>query len=333
VVLTFERLLVQRDTQTSLFSVQMQNAPIPNAPNPTPLPLTLPSSNQVMVEAHTQGNVETLDAPVAKTLQAGWQPFGEINPTEQLLADSSYSVILIPLWAGWEDARQQSINARGFPYTTGPGFLDPTADRRLCVVPDGFVLHHCLWWRSMAGFPCPVTGGFPAPMVNVVAPSFSVKAGLGLVQGWDTENTRYQQAAYLELTGISLSENTVDLLGQIVGMLPYLDGALHYVPLVYPNTDPSANGFYQTGKPLYIGRGNRKTVTRTPTADAPNTGAGYVTPVTDGQETHVEARWTIEDPVLGLAGGAADSYILGYGGGYLALVGKMPLANQDARDY
>lgn len=332
VVLSFERVLVSRDEQVNLFSVDIQNAPIPNTRNGTPIALTLPSSNQIATEAHTQGNYEAVDAKVAARLDAGWKPYGDLPPQEQTTVDSSYSVVAIPLWAGWEDARQQSINARGFPYTTGPDYLDPTADRRLAVLPDGFVIHHCLLWRSEAGFPCPVTGGFPDAMSPVVAASFEVKAGLNLVQGWDTENTRYQPAAYLALTGPDLSGNTVDLLGQISALLPYLDGVLHYVPLVYPAAAPSANGFFPTGVPIYVGRGKRGTAAaRTPIGQTPN-GGPYVTPITQGQETHVEARWTIQDPVLGLGGGPADSYVMGYGGGILFVVGKMPLASQDV-DY
>lgn len=333
VVLSFDRVLCSRDVQSGLLPVEVQNAPIPNTLSPTPITLTLPSSNQLATQAHTQGNYEAVDAVVAARLEAGWGNYGDLPPREQTTVDSSYSVVAIPLWAGWEDARQQSINVRGFPYTTGPGYVDPTADRRVCPLPDGFVIHHCLLWRSLAGFPCLVTGGFANPMSSVVAPSFEVLVGLGLVEGWDTENTRYQQAAYLGLVGPDLSGNTVDLLGQFSNLLPYLDGVLHYVPLVYPVADPSANGFFTTGKPIYVGRGKRRTATsRMPIGVLPN-GAPYAPPVTEGQETHVEARWVIQDTVLGLGGGAPDSYVLGYGGGILFVVGKMPLANQDLPAY
>lgn len=321
VVLTFDRVLVSRDQD-------MQNSPLITGVQATPLTLSLPSSNALVTETHVQGNMGVLDAVVAQRLEAGWQEYGEIPPTEQTTLDSSYSVVAIPLWAGWEDVRQQDVATAGMPYSTGPGFLNPTADRRLAVLPDGFVIHHCLLWRSQAGFPCPLTGGYAAGMGQVVSPTMQMLIGLNLVQGWNTDNTRYQPAAYLPLNGASLSDNTVDLLGQLDNYVPYMDGSLHYIPLVYAAVDPSTNGFYPTGKPIYFGRGTRKTSPRSTIGSIP-AGPALGTPITQGQETHVEARWVIQDPAAGLDGGPVDSAVLGYAGGVLYIVGKMPLASGD----
>jgi len=334
VVFHFERILVQRDSQAGIV-VEVQNLPLftLGQPQPTTITPTVPASNAVVTQAHTQDNYELVDAQVAAQLEAGWQAHSTLPVSEQTTVDSSYSVIAIPLWAGYEDLRASEVPTRGLPYTSGPGWLDPTADRRLAVIPDGFVVHHCMLWRSMAGYACPTTGGNVTNISQVTTVDFHIEIGLGLVQGWHSENYRYQQVAYLDIVGGDLNDNQVDVLGQTTLTGNLFDGQLHYIPLVHPAAAPSNNGFYTTGVPVYIGRGARRTVSRTGIAPTPSDPGAYITPVTTGQETHVEARWVMEDAVNGLDfAGTPDAIRLGYGGGILYIIGKMPLASQDTKE-
>lgn len=253
-------------------------------------------------------------------LQSGISDESELAVAEQMDKDASYSVIAVPMWGSTGQVRCSNASTVGLPYISGVApELDPTCDRRVIPVPQGFTVHQILVVQNLVSYPCPLTAGFAGFGFDGGANTLYHKVGVAL----QAANDHYaqQQVGYLEWTRAAINHQ-VDffrLNGQDHSF------RIHNMPLVAPVGTGNVQSFTLTGNPIYMGSSNSTTDTRNTIGQMPEVfgGGGLVNPLTNGVENLLEVRWVIEDTVAGLANPATpNNTLVGSGGHWVYIIGK-----------
>lgn len=298
-----------------------------------------PASASIINATPIHNNVKVLDDALSNKLQGGRNLDGSLPANTQLAVEDCYTVYAIPMWSNFGNRRliadsDQLLYHFGIPAAPLNHNTDNYYDRHVIPLSRSFVLHHAFACVNRCG---PATTSIP-PMPQSTPPSsgtMSHKIGVGMLVGPQADNFTYQQVAYQDFTIASKVGYTVDRISSSPNQVMTTAGLsgegwnweVLNLPLVTVPADPGT-GYYTQGKPIYMGRGTSLSTARSHCG-------GNAPANTDGQESHLEVRWRIEDPVgltdfaatfPGAAGSTADTYV-GYGGHWVILIGKTPLTN------
>lgn len=235
-------------------------------------------------EAQVQGNINAVDQVFLKRLEGGYPQESIPVPAEQILDDSCYECIVVPLWS--------NVDA-GYAVTADNVSKLPSsaATRRIIPIVYPFVLHHVIVAHSY------MAPGFNPPNGAGV----HNKIGVGLAQRGD--DFAWQQIAYSD-----------SLLGWLSTDIDRIEVCPHYQHSGWqlrgvPLRGAGGTGYVAQGKPIFIGK-TTSTPSRSPIAGTVST--------TLGRETILEVRSSFES----LGGLAEDMALVGYGGQFVYLIGK-----------
>ncbi|CAB4161953.1 hypothetical protein UFOVP777_13 [uncultured Caudovirales phage] len=323
--------LFTRDSTSVGFPIQ--NIPQVHGGTKQTSPVVMPAiavDSLINGDTDLQATFGKLDQAFLDRLKSGYGDTPGLEsdtfPAEQLNKDAGYCMIAVPMWQGYNDQRASETALAGLPYVAAPWKTD-TEDRRLLVVPDGFVLHHAFAVWSLNAPPCVLTGGNAAWGMYPTSATFYNRVGIGLHNGTHGDNYRFQQVAFTEWTPPTAGLSEVDTYSpDPTGAIPNFWSVQH-IPLSSDNIG-NQRSYFTTGQPFFMGRATEKTATRLDTGNMPAAfgGAAYAPPATDGAENTLEIRWQMEDTVQGLdhAAGLDDVHI-GTGGHWVLLIGKSTL--------
>lgn len=316
----------------------IQNMPTAHDGNKvgTTIAVTNPAANDLMTGTDIQDGLHALDTPLLRGAPSGYGPgFGALAntpqaadpPPEELLEnDAHYCMIAVPMFSGLflNAIRAGDVTGGYLPFTTSPGFINPSFDERQMPVPDNFVLHHAFAVDSVF---LPYSS-LHAPLGEESSRSLSdhyvQKVGVIIQSGWQGEEARLQNAAYVTWTGgpdnaTLLDRFDVSTASNVIA-IPCYD--LRMIPLV-SSAPSTVNSWFSQGQPFFMGKANNKTQTRSQTA----TVAGVAqTPATKGREQLVVVRWSKQDATSGLQDvGDRTAVRAGQGGSWVILCGKLTL--------
>lgn len=338
--------LTVRDT--TIDAVDIQNMPTIHQGGATgeTIPLAIPVGGDPITGDDVQAQQHGFDRALRQRGGSGYGVgFGALgndmqaaqNPPVSLLRnDAHYHCIMVPLWGGQfrDSVRQGDVATAGLPYVDPATGIGPTADRREIPVPDNFVLHHAFAvWNCYS--PISVVGGHPGNPAwpNVAATGYTQSVGIGLNSGWEADDYRYQQVAFVNwnpsagAVGAVPSYQTflIDEL-QALSLLGILNPVYRIlqIPLVRPTAAAawSAHSYLESGVPVFMGKANTMTQPRNTMASMPRYVAGSVAAnLTDGKENTLEVTW-VKD-FNGFAGMGATDVLIGGGGEWVVLVGRM----------
>lgn len=313
----------------------VQNLPVDTWP-PLTLPLTIPAGNAIIDgTSDLQTPMQTFDQFLMERLQAGrgagsggQQMQGQeqaLSALQSYLRDRGYVCIVVPMWQGYQDCRFSSVTTDALPGTSAP-WTDPTMDRRIIRVPDGFILHHALAIQNLNSPDSTNTRGFTGRGTVPTSLSFSNAVGIAMHNGLRTEDFQYQQVAYCNWTEATVANILVDAI-QFPGVLSPLACRILNIPLVGP-APGSGSSYTATGLPFFMGAGNDVTQSRTQVGQMPPQfgGGALQAPTTDGAENLLELRWSMSDAIAGLDNPLdPDGVLIGTGGHYILMIGTVPV--------
>jgi hypothetical protein len=299
--------------------------------------LTLPAADDPIIagdipSAQTTGagvaaNLLRFENLFRDKLAGGVHKDGAWPLKEHLLEDSGYEVIVVPMWSNMSSDREiRSTTADLFPYsstTAGPDYIQPNGVRQFLVLDYPLVIHHCYAVVNYTSMRAAGVHPTSASFFNVV----SVELGSGL----RSDFAGYETVASLQWTPATKANYTVDRIlefentSRVASNMEWSHELIN-IPLVGDGHGAATNGdgFFDQGKPFYVGKATDRYVARQNLSIAAAPGSP---PRTAGREQFLEFRWIIHDH-LGLSFGAngacgdADEVLVGHGGHYIVLVCK-----------
>lgn len=306
-----------------------------NAPDKTDLipqtaPVTIPAltPNQLIDgTSDLQTMFGVFDQLLANRLQSGISGESELAVVEQVDKDAAYSIIAVPMWNATGQVRCRNASGAGLPYLAGvPPETDPTCDRRVIPVPQGFIIHHILVVQNLVSYPSPNTTTFANFGGDVGGNNLYHKVGVALL----AINDHYanQQVGYLEWTRPTIAHQ-VDLFKMNLTEQSF---RIHNMPLVAPVGTGNVQSFTLTGPPVYCGSSNSTTDARNVIGQMPEVfgGGANQIPATNGVENLLEVRWVIHDAVDGLSNALTlDNVLVGTGGHWVYIIGKQIAHRKD----
>lgn len=324
VQLVFRHRLIPRDTSSST-----QNLPTNSGTKQVRakqlVGANVPSSNASLL-ADGAGGLQTMmkvmDTLFLRKLRGGYFSDGaRDDDAEHLQDDSAYHVMIVPFFNNFGQTRSVTpAQAADLPYVGGTT-QDPACHRHVIPVSTPMTIHHvfaCLNWAN--------------PSISALHPSaadFVTEIGVAMGSGFPRgDNFQMRQIAYRSFSGTDrLLYNLDQIKARPEGVLtqhasrPW-DVEIMQIPLVQraaPHTGKSLNT--TQGPPYYVGK--------TSTYNFSRSMVGGITPGdnrSDIGETFLELRWSFKRTTAGgLAGMAANTSLVGYGGHWLILVGKKHL--------
>jgi len=295
-------------------------------------------------------NLGTIDEALAERFRGGIDKHGEAPPYQELLDDSGYEVIAVPLMGNRRRGGISPTSVELEPYMKASTAAAALFDRRVIPLVHPLCIHHvvlCYNWQRWNN----VTAGGLADPPNQLpdTATFTVDVGVGIGTGLKGDNFTYDQVASAALTnpyafggvvppgdpygGGTWYANVIDMVktAEFSGVRNYSlissvatahsqysfwDWDILSVPLV----GAGGVGYATQGKPVYAGRSWTPTaVTTGYLNDRENIGGGA--PNCLGQEQFLEVRMKISDS-SGLANLGSLEYISGYGGHWVYLICK-----------
>lgn len=312
----------------------------------TTIPVVTPAADAIITGTDLQTAYHEFDETLRRRLPSGYgtgagalgnpMQSADAPPTELLLNDACYHMIVVPMWSGQQQGGVKASQIGGsavLPYmnfpVAGPPYTNPCIDTRLIPVPDNFVLHHAFavwnnYWPNsvLANNGARATvGGPPLP-----DPDYIQKIGIALNSGGRSDNYRYQQVAYFEWAA-----NLAVYVDYYQAFFPSTQTltdrfSIVQIPLVWPDVTWDDNSYEPSGQPFFMGTANTTTAARTNAGVMPGAfgGGAMDVPLTEGQERHLEVRWTKERSAggTGLEGGVVTSTRVGWNGEWIILCGK-----------
>tara|TARA_R100001086_G_C11840705_1_gene259027 strand:+ start:913 stop:2697 length:1785 start_codon:yes stop_codon:yes gene_type:complete len=336
--------LVSRDTRAS---DSVQNIPIKHNGAPTNEAVTVvtPAAGSVITADQSGGisqNLSVIDSVFRDKLNAGYTKNAETVPHQNLLKDSCYEIIAVPLFQGrrYQTVVHNTLASEAYFDSTAGAGSQFIADRRIVPIEHPFVLHHVIlaWnWQKQTQ-----QAGIGASSYMIPESSgFTVDVGVGMATGLESDMYTYEQLARTTMTapdwipagnkGGSWFTKCIDRircmtpetrLGQAestsAGNPRWWDWELHQVSL----EGTGGAGYFAQGRPIFIGKGWSPTWTRTTMAA---TGAASTTL---GSEQFIEVRMRMRDTAQTMqtapSSGTLTMYS-GYQGHWVYLIGKKAL--------
>ena len=301
----------------------IQNLPVSHLGTKTPETITIvdpATGSTINAETTTSGihnSVAKLDQRLHGKLDAGYTRDSNLPPLEHLSVESCYDVLVVPVWGGFGATNALTTETAGqAPYVGAAPFVGPTGDARYIRLSYPFTIHHVMavvnYQNPRHTEPYGLGAHFPPHADRLTKPlhpssdTLLQKVGVGIGTIMGSDEYAYQHVAYLEWLKSTKAAKTIDRIKNTVGgvdsedALEPWDLELLSVPMVY-RTGKEGKGFLLQGKPFFVGRSTSRTRARTLVGTMVG---GSNVPVTQGQETMLEVRWTLEDSTgLNPAGG------------------------------
>ena len=336
--------LVRRDTS---ISDGVQNIPTKHGGDKTnaTVSVTTPAAGSVVTADQAGGisqNLAVIDDVFRDKLNAGYTDNSETVPNQNLLLDSGYEIIAVPMFQGRRYQVVTSSKMGTEPYfdvgaAIGSQFI---ADRRIVPIHHPFVIHHVMLaynWQETRYTDS--SGGPPTIFVVPESAGFTVDVGVAIATGLESDGHTYEQVAQTTIAGPDYKNNVattwfdtcVDRVRSF-GLQTHLshiqstnvpagnpywwDWEMHQVPLV----GLGGVGYVPQGKPFFVGKGWSPTWGRTQVGNPP------ALPSTSGSEQFIEVRMRMSDTVKALDAAptlaAAETLYSGYQGHWVYLIGK-----------
>jgi hypothetical protein len=308
--------------------------------------VTTPAAGSVITADQAGGlskNLAVIDDVFRDKLKSGYTSNSETVPNQNLLSDSGYEVIAVPLFQNARCGTIKSTNIGWSAYhdsgaAIGSQFI---ADRRIIPIEHPFVLHHVVlawnWQNSSSSTSAFNVPNMVPPTVSFRTPSssgFTADVGVAVATGLESDSYTYQQVAKTIIAGPDYTAHpastwfskcfdrvrtktieTGDAQIQTTSSKLGWDWELHQVPL----EGSGGAGYFAQGKPIFIGKGWSPTWARTNMAA---TGA----PNTAGAEQFIEVRMRIRDTAEKTGPGSTGFHMYtGYQGHWVYLIGKKAL--------
>lgn len=254
-------------------------------------------------------------------------------PKELLKNDSHYHMIAVPLWGGQfrESLQGKDIPVAGLPFFAAP-WDDPTMDRRVVPVPEGFVLHHAMAVWNCYAPQSPIYNRTPLDSAPPLNAAFTQEISISLNSGMRSDDYKQQQVAYLLVNpsagAVPYEDWLIDQFDPFAnGVTPPLPQAgyrLLTIPLVNDAVPWTGNTWHSSGLPFFMGKANNVTAPRSQCGNMPTAfaGAAFAAPVTAGRENVLEVRWSKQNSAIGL-NGEQGATIIGQGCDWVLLCGKL----------
>tara|TARA_R100000808_G_scaffold5362_2_gene16391 strand:- start:6330 stop:8087 length:1758 start_codon:yes stop_codon:yes gene_type:complete len=345
--LKFRHELVERDKAAA----GVQNQPTHNGAQTGPsITIGSPAGTDTITADTADGvqlSIHRLDNVFVDGLSGGYGKDSTPSPTEEIKDDSCYEVIAVPMWSNFTAQRYISSYAEAPGYTIGDASSlpyvgvdedEPTCDRRIIPIQYPFVVHHVIAAVSYAA------PGFTNDAVHPTSHTFISEVGVGIGTGFMGDLFDYQQVAYGKWTPSGganpKSAITIDQIKSREGGLlsgdsdePW-DYELLSIPLVRDGATDLGSGYFDQGKPFFIGKTTNlfgSTTARTSCGNVSNVSG---TPKTEGCEQFIEVRWSFGDasgllwsgaPAVGGIQSNGEIYV-GYNGFWVYIIGKKALA-------
>lgn len=285
------------------------------------------AANANITEANLQQNIVNVDDTFHARLESGIMREGVPPPAEQVQEDSCYDIIAVPMWQFGTTAAL--VDFGYLPYVGADPMTDPTCDRRIFSLHYPFELHHVVCVVNYQHAPVVSSGLHPTNT------TFVNRVGVGLLMGKEGDDFGYQPLALAQWTppggAVPKSAITIDKI------IPRADSFVNSASLepwdfeLLQASLPGATGagYFTQGRPIFCGRTHSGCGARDNVNGAP--------PNTLGRETHIEVRWQMHDPTVGMASstfpatGTADPLTVyaGAGGHWVLLCGKKFAAGDD----
>ena len=342
--LKFEQGLVERDMNIGA-TLAVQNIPTVHNGEHTASSASIaePVTASEPIYARTGGTgtgvqdaTEAIDGLFTRLLRGGYNDRSGVTETSQIVTDSSYEVIAVPMFSNFGDvynglaAAVKPPNGQNIRFLPGePAVSGACTDTRRVPIRFPFVLHHVVaainWTPN-------------ALATNVTVPqdlNFQTEVGVGLGTGHYSEVSGWNQAAYGSWYPNTKLAHRIDSYNANDGSLQQNIGyELMEIPLVGSSVNSSiGTGFSATGvngKPIFIGQSCSPTETRSDLAASVD-GPAPVPRLLEGREQWIEVRMKLSDTVnqFGIGGLGAwkdTDIIIGNGGHWVFLIGKKQLA-------
>jgi len=291
------------------------------------------AGNDTIEEDDIQGNISTVDQRFLQGLEGGYTAEGLPPTQEELLDDSCYEIICVPMWSNFGTSRALhagDCTDGAVPYVGVNPCDAKTVDERHIPINFPWVLHHvvaAVSYASPAGDAAYTGGGHPASI------TFVSEVGVSLVGGQRADDLVAVDVAYALWTPAGGAAPKANLMIDkcnatpicIQGLVP-IGEAWDYELLSVPLKGAGGVGYYAQGDPIYIGRTNF--------GGSGRSNLNGVSPATAGQETLLQVRWAMQDvngmaandlaPFPATGASATDTYV-GYSGHWVFLIGKKSL--------
>jgi hypothetical protein len=342
--------LLSRDTATS---ISVQNIPSIHDGDRQPASISLDTANPAAtitaetaaaVNGRVQLNADIIDNRLIEGLNSGYDFKGRLPVQEELVDDSGYVCIAVPMFGQFGDIRASDINTIGLPY--GPqgdfdieNWIGKLADRRVIRIQHPMTIHYVIASASYYSPPTTTLKRGPVAGLGKIpsSPTNLNKIGVGIVSGLIAENRKYQQVAYVEYSPADSLNFAIDRIKE-GGVPPNYglgtDGAYDHellnVPLVYSALSTVGPYGLNSGPPIYVGQSDLDTRSREFIGVLPFDFGGGALGISEtaGVEQFIEVRWTIEDSAsLSTSNVAVDpqTTYVGNGGNWVYIIGKKSL--------
>ena len=329
---------IARDTSAN----SVQNMPSHDgATSTSPFTISTPNANDTITADAVDGvsSVAALfDGRLMNKLFTGYTKQGSTSSYEFMSKDSGLEVIAVPLWSNFSERGRLTSGtidsaANGGAAPT-PG---PVVDERWIPINYPFVIHHCILAVNYGSPASTAQGTSPhLPTVAGQKPTsgtYSSTVGVALFTGQQSDESAFQQVAYLNYDVSNVADHTIDRIRHSPGsLMTSFDHTfdLVQVPLVQ---DGGATGTglknlagtqIAQGNPFFVAKG-ASILTTSNRSTAGTYAGGSQPPATKGAEQYIVVRQSFQDP-NGLNGtgapGTDNEVYAGVGGNWLYLIGK-----------
>lgn len=353
--LKFRHELVPRDSGSDIQNIPIKSRSAQSrAAAGQTISITAPAPD-TLIEADTPDgvseNLGIIDEALAERFRGGIDKYGEAPPYQELLDDSGYEVIAVPLMGNRRRGGISVYDVVLEPYmrkNLGAALFD----RRIIPLVNPLCIHHVVLAYNWQTWNNVYSHGISAPTTYLPqSANFTVDVGVGIGTGLKGDNFTYDQIASVQLVnpyayggtagnptaGASWFTKVIDFVKttELSGVrnysmvstvsvtpdaLSFWDWDIMSVPLV----GAGGVGYATQGHPVYVGRSWTPTaVTAAYANDRQNIGGGA--PNCVGQEQFIEVRMKISDSgglYLGGTSMSTQNYISGYGGHWVYLICK-----------
>ena len=341
--LKFQQNLMGRDSNPGI-AVEVQNIPTSHkgrSPASSAV-ITAPTTASEAIRAGAGGTgtgvqtaFETIDGFFQRLLRGGYNDRSGVTETQQLLYDSSYEVIAVPLFGNVDDVYNaragtapvpNGITTSVMPYA--PGVNGVVYDMRRIPLRYPFVLHHVVAAVNWSPNAKDTTVTVP------VDPNFINEVGVGIGTGRYSEIAGWDGAAYNTWTPATKNLYRIDQVNLNDGTNQQnLGFELMEIPLYGSAANSTLGTGYSTaghnGKPIFFGKSTSPNAARSALADGVN-GAVPGARALEGKDQWIEVRWKLKDLTNKFGAGGAGAWktsdiIIGNGGYWVFLIGKKQL--------
>lgn len=339
VSLKFRSPLAPRLDNTGVFRSQHLPLAYNGARQTTPLVIPVPAAG-ALVESDVADGVETVmesvDDVIRGRLVGGYSDVSAPLLGEEILDDSAYEVIAVPMWGNGWAIEGGTLEWTTLPYMGGTATA-PTIDRRIIPLHQPVEVHHVIaaanYTRNLAD---PTQQTRAATGFRPVSPAFEQSVSVGIGSAIRSDQNAVRQLALATWTPATVGTYRIDEVGENGEYGDLWD--IMSVPLVgdgadlgtgYSASTIPGSGLSNVGKPVFAGKSDSPLVARSNFADLPPSlggtyAAGAALP--NVQDQFLEVRWLLKDTGAGGLGSsvtwANNEMVIGKGGHWVFIICK-----------